>query len=275
MKETNEGTTLFISSRSNPKIAEIARLDDAKYRRRSELFIVDGIKLFREAVLSGYEIKCAVLREDTAGKYEGEVPAGVIKYIVTSPVFEKLTSERAPEGIIGVVGQNGLRYVNLLPENVKKANIGLILDGVQNPENLGAILRSANAFGIGGVLIGSADNVGAADPFGRKAQRASMGAAMKLTIYHSDDLCGACRELGKSKRLVAACLQKDSTTLDLFDFQPNDIAVIGNEGHGISDALLELCREKIYIPMQNGQESLNAASAAAVMLWEMYKSRKA
>ncbi|MCD8314884.1 MAG: RNA methyltransferase [Firmicutes bacterium] len=266
MNDENRGGRLLIKSRQNARILEAARLDEPKYRRADGLFLVDGIKLFREALSSGYRVKHVFLAESAASKYENELRDTDV-YLVSDCVFEKITDERAPEGVVGVVYADGEKYKTLADGDTANKKIDLVLDGIQNPENLGAILRSANAFGAEGVLL-----LDTADPFGRKALRASMGAAMRLRLFRAEREW-ACRNLSGSGRLVAAALDERSVPLGEFDFAPDDIVVIGNEGHGISPEIFSACGASVKIPMRRGQESLNAAVASSLILWERYKSR--
>ena len=135
---------------------------------------------------------------------------------------------------------------------------------------MGGILRTAAAFGFGSAIL-----VDCADPFGDRAVRASMGAIFRIRITETGDPGEAAEQLARSgRRLVAAALTDDSETLGSFVTSEDDVVVIGNEGHGISDKMLRACTVTLKVPMEAGCESLNAGSAAAVILWEYRKNRK-
>ena len=183
---------------------------------------------------------------------------------MTEEVYGKLTEEQNPEGIFAVAKKP---RVSTDPQNTKGTGGFLILDDLQNPQNLGTVIRTASALGISRILLGK----GCADPFGKKALRASMGTIFKIHLCLSNDLCAALPLLKKSGTVYAAALDEKAKDIRTVRFLPEDHLVIGNEGRGISDAVLSLCDEKVIIPMKQNTESLNAAAAAAILMWEKQK----
>ncbi len=263
-----------ITSRQNPAVAAAAKLSDKKYRDSEGLFLLDGIKLVREAALSGLSVKQVFLREDALEAYGEtigtELPEARI-YVLSESAFERITDERAPQGIIAAVKYD--ERVKRTAESASELPQGglLVLDAVQNPDNFGAVLRSASAFGIKAAVCGA----GCADVYGRKAMRASMGAALRVGCTYTSDLVRVCREAADIGRRIVATVPSEGAKLVYdFDFRSDDMIVIGNEGHGISSGLLDAATEAVYIPMEQGQESLNAAVAASVVLYEMYRQKK-
>ncbi len=263
--------TDIITSRQNPMISRTAKLGDKKFRDAEGLFLLDGIKLVLEAASPGLQVEYVIIREDAAGAYLERVTAalpGVKVYLAAPSAFERVTDERAPQGVVAAV-----RYSDAVKKTVSSAGevpkgVTLAFDGVQNPDNFGAIMRSARAFGIRNVLCGG----GCADVYSRKTMRASMGAALHMSTLYTSDLSGVCRGLvAKGRRVIATVPSADAKSLFDFTFREDDVIVIGNEGHGISDAVLSEADVDLYIPMVENQESLNAASAAAVILYEVYR----
>lgn len=267
-----------ITSRANPLLVKIGKLEDKKYRDAEGLFRFDGIKLFREAVLSGAEIKYVFVRESSRDRVISELEGhseiaeklgGVVPFTTLGDsAFDKISSEKSPEGIICVA-----KYV----DNFKKTDKingtavsgkAIILQSVRDPGNLGTILRCADAFGIENVILSD----DCADIFSPRTVRGAMGAVFRKKITVCADLCGTVSSLRESgRRVFAAALHRDSLKLGNFELRPTDIFVIGNEGHGISEDLIRACGETVCIPMCGGAESLNAGVAASICMWEISK----
>lgn len=263
-----------ITSRQNPTVSEASALSDAKKRREAGLFLADGIKLTLEALSSGLDVRRILLTERAAEKYGGAIMKsrrGADVYILSDAAFDRVTDEKAPEGIVSVIAFSDTVSRQYSPSDAEDAAGRLILDGVQNPENLGAILRSARAFGQRGVICGD----GCADVYGRRVMRSSMGAALHAGVLRTHSLADVCRELaGNGHRVIAAVPRPDAVPIQEFSPREGDCVIIGNEGHGISEAVAAEATDAVFIPMEPGQESLNAAAAAAVILWEFYKALK-
>ena len=260
----------LISSRQNEKIKEFAKLADAKYRREYGLFLAEGVKLAGEAVESGAAKYLLILdsaAEDCAVKSVlDKSGAGVIKYILTAPVFEKVSTERAPQGIIAVCSAPGTDVSDAAELDGKRL---IALDGIRDPGNLGTILRTAYAFGYDAALLSDC-----ADVYGHKTVRASMGAVFRIPV-----ITGGCREKlaflrDKGWEITGMTLAEDSLELGSFTVRDRTCFVIGNEGHGISEGVLSLCTSTARIPMTGKAESLNAAQACTVALWEAAKASR-
>jgi TrmH family RNA methyltransferase len=194
---------------------------------------------------------------------ERDINCNVI--FVSDSVFERLSDEMAPEGVICVA-----KYA----ENVKEitditelSGIGndekvLLLESVRDPSNIGAILRVAAAFGVD-MLVVSRD---CADVYNSKTLRASMGALFGLKVFKVDSIPAAVDALRRGgRRVFAAALDRNAVKLGEFRIESGDCVIIGNEGHGISEKAKALCQRKLIIPM-DGMESLNAAVAAAIQV---------
>ncbi|MBQ9347477.1 MAG: RNA methyltransferase [Oscillibacter sp.] len=255
-----------ITSRANPLIARVRKLaNDAAYRRESAAFVCDGIKLLNEALLpcaaGGDNTVETVLFSDTA--YPGG--AGL------PPMSSAVRLVEVPDGVLSVCSPSktpqGVLCVCAIPPQVLPDTLDgrryLALDGVQDPGNVGTILRTADAFGADGLFL----LPGCADLYHPRTVRASMGAVFRLPAWTCQ--LGELADLLDRSRLslYGAALRadaKDPRETDLF----RCALAIGSEGRGLSAEVLDLCAGVLRIPMRARCESLNAAAAAAVLLWE-------
>ena len=264
-----------VTSRQNDTIVTVSKLKMAKYRSETGLMQADGIKLAAEALEYG-DVRSLIisegsaLPEDVLAEAAGTaLEKGADVIIVPEPVFGKISSESAPQGIIAVCG---FERTEASPETYRKVsgsgNI-LILDGIQDPGNLGTIIRSAEAFGIKTVAL-----CGCADWTSQKALRASMGSAFRVFLPEVTDPAGFVRHLvSAGRRVLAADAGGDALVLGRYETRESDCVVIGNEGHGISDGVMSEVSGIVTIPMTGQNESLNASQAAACILWEYARNR--
>ncbi len=272
----------IITSRSNPLVVRLSKLEEKKHREDARLFRLDGIKLALEALAFGAEIEYIVVREDRLARFydeaEGffsdkEVSFGGELVVLGESAFSKLSPEKSPEGIITVV-----RYLDSL-HKIRSSTDALsfceddkllMLESVRDPGNMGTILRSAAAFGISAVIM-SRD---CADIYNPKVLRGAMGAVFKVKTFSTNDIVSDIGILRKNgRRVLAAALDEGAMKLGSFTPKGNDVFLIGNEGHGLSFEAVNASDRSVFIPMEEGTESLNAAVAASVCLWEMSKAR--
>lgn len=283
-----------ITSRRNPTVIWVMKLGDRKEREKTHSFRFDGVKLFAEALMAGVELTHILLRESSvqivASKTESIIGKKISDFtvncgmtVLSDDVFDKISTEKSPEGVICVgkyidkfhkiatINKVGIETVNdNICADIEKNEKVILAESMQDPTNVGAVIRCAVAMGIDRIIL-SAD---CADIYNSKTVRASMGTLFRQKITVVRDLCEAIGELRKSGRCVrAATLVRDADKLGEISLSPSDCIVIGNEGHGLSDAVIGACDKKIFIPIADGAESLNAATAAAVFMWELRKSR--
>ena len=267
-----------ITSRANPLIVSLSKLSDAKHRAEQSLFLAEGRKLSEETAGMA-EIRYILLRSDDGMADESVLPmlrrapscARIL--VLPSPVFAKISTENAPQGIITVLAPLQKLHVRADAERVERIRSlrgcrVLAVDSVQDPGNLGTIIRTAAAFGYKRILLG-----GCADIYHPRTVRASMGTLFRMEI----DVCASLAESlavlkEEGHRILAAALSDNSLCLGKDVLRPEDCVVIGNEGHGVSEAVLALSDGVVRIPMEPGTESLNAAGAAAVLLWEYFRT---
>ena len=255
-----------IQSRTNAKIKDGCRLTaSAKYRREQGLFTLEGLRLCADAAQSGCQVQTLFLTADAEEK-GGERLKILLKnaqkiYTVTEEVAEKLSDTVSSQGVFAIL--------QMLPETalaIQKGGKYVVLDTVQNPQNLGAIARTAEAFGINGLIVG-----GGCDRYNPKALRASMGSLLRLPVFETEDLAATVREIGKTVPTFATVPDCTAESICVQDFSGGAAAIIGNEGNGVREAVLSAAQKRVTIPMRGNAESLNAAAAATVTVWEMMK----
>ena len=246
-----------ITSRKNPLIAHLRKVvSDRSYRRECGEFLGDGTKLLEEAVRWNALLTCVV---HTAGTQLPALPDGVRVVQVPEDVMGSVSPMKAPQGALFLCRME----TQEVPEKLNGQR-WLVLDGVQDPGNVGTIWRTADALGADGLILVD----GCADPYNHKTVRATMGACFRLPVYEvkRQDLPALLERSGLP--LYATALRED--TVDLRDADLSRCAVvIGSEGRGVCEEILAMSEMTLKIPMRARCESLNAASAATVVLWEM------
>ena len=260
----------YISSRTNPLIVRISKLSDHKYREAEQLFIIEGEKLFDEM------IKCKITPEYAfATAKEAHLlkllPDSVESYEVSESVYQKISTEKSPQGIFCVIKylDNFHKFATIYSS--EKNNTLLCLSSLRDPGNLGTIIRTARAFGIKTVILSN----DCADIYSPKTLRASMGALFAVPTVRTSDLEATLRALNENGyQTLATTLNSSAVGLDSLSVNDKSIFVIGNEGHGLSDEIINACSASVYIPMTGGCESLNASIAASVVMWEIFKSQQ-
>jgi len=255
----------MITSKNNAVIVAASKLSDKKYRERTGTFAFEGIKLFSEALSADVRFSRVFVTETAYGKYRAmldELPEDVLT-LVSDAVYEKLSFESAPQGVFSVA-----EYFS--PKPKEDFSFVLLLDGVADPGNFGAILRSAEAFGVDAVYMGK----NGADLYNPKTVRACMGSLFRTDVRRTESIKDEIALLQKEGfRIFATALRRDSMDIRDVDFKGKIGFVIGNEGHGVSEEVLCTCDGTVIIPMREGPESLNAAVASGVVMWEAARQR--
>ena len=248
----------FITSRQNHAVQHVKKLaSNRKYRRETGEFLCEGPKMWAEAMEHGWVVSTLLTSEDELlRQYEGTPARSVL---VSPELLSYAADTETPQKMI---------FTCRIPEQSERLNGErfLVLDGVQDPGNVGTIWRTADAFGADGLIL----LPGCADPWSPKVVRATMGACFRLPVMTCtlENLCPMLAEQGIS--LYATALRED--TLDIRDADLKRAAVvIGSEGRGVSGDVLALCGATLKIPMRQRCESLNAAMAAGIVLWESFR----
>ena len=269
---------IYISSRTNPTVVRVASLKEKKYRDKYSAFLVEGWKLVEEALCAHLPVTEIFISEGKKDSYlsateallKQEKMGDVSIFVLSDACFEKISTEKAPQGVIAVIKHLDFfqECITIYRKSIFSESKVLCLFSVRDPGNLGAIVRSAVAFGTD-TLILSRD---CADVYNPKTLRAAMGSIFKLRIFMVEDMASAIEELrGMGRRVFAAELSERAVSLLDVGLLGSDVFVIGNEGHGISTEISSLCTGSVYIPIQQGVESLNASVAASILLWELGK----
>ena len=277
MRVTDE----VIVSRQNKHIVKLVKLSDRKHREDMRLFRFDGIKLLCEAVRRQVPLDSLFVRAGAAERLDNRMrdlygisldDVDCRMFRVSEELFDKISEEKSPEGVICVAN-----YIDKFHKmyKIEDGNFSwpsdasaLLLESVRDPSNVGAILRSAAALGVTHVIL-SED---CADLYHSKTVRASMGTMFSMSIDRVSQLpCVVRRLQDDGHRVFASTLDENAKPLDTVTFKAGDCVIIGNEGHGLQDETVTACDQTLYIPMQAQVESLNAAVAAALFLWEMGK----
>lgn len=269
-----------ITSRSNPRVKWAASLSTKKGRDEARSFIAEGEKLSFEAMEEGLAITHVFICENKKDKLIPKVREllGAEKYrdteviILSESAFMKISTEKAPQGIITVIKYlDFFREMDIIykEEFFSSANERVILlSSVRDPGNLGAVIRSAVAFGVDHVIL-TADS---ADLYNPKTVRSAMGSLFRVKATVVSDFPSAVAALQKTgRRVFAAELTSRAISVAKAKLRATDAIIIGNEGHGIPEELSSVCDGSVYIPISHKTESLNASVAAAVFMWEMGK----
>ncbi len=244
-----------ITSRQNSLLVKTVKLQTSKkFRQAQGLFVGDGTKLLQEAIRWAPEsLEAVILREDVTLP---ELPDHVRAVQVSRSLMEQVSQMEAPEGAIFLAKMPGEREGEVVPGC-------LILDGIQDPGNVGTILRTADALDVPVFLT-----EGCCDPYNPKTVRATMGAIFRTPpgVIRREDLIRVCRE--KNIPLLATALSDQAVDLRNQDLKQAAV-IMGSEGSGVSEQLLEASQGQVIIPMHPRCESLNAAVASAIVLWQM------
>lgn len=256
-----------ITSRANRLIVETAKLQDRKHRQREKLFFFEGKKLLEEAILHHVPLVRVFVTENNIA-FLNDLPANVERYIVSESVYEKISAENSPEGVFCVASHLDRLHKFATIYNVCEKGSRFMAVSVRDPGNLGTILRSARAMGIDCLLLSS----DCADLYHPRTIRGAMGALFSLptlTVSNTEASVAALQDAGY--RVYAAALTDAACDVRKIEITSDTCFMVGNEGHGLPESLVLAADQAVIIPMKPGSESLNVASAASLLLWEIGK----
>lgn len=234
----------IITSKDNELIKHIKKLKDKKYRDENKEYVVEGIKMIEEAIQEKCQIKQIIICDDCekTSIISKEQMYEIAKYeciYVTNKVFESITGVVNPQGILAIIERN-----NTKQENIRSEEIIVALDDIQDPGNLGTILRTVDSIGLTQILVSK----GTADVYNPKVVRSSMGAIFRVNIIECEDLKQTLKNLQKQNyEIVVTSLQGKNS---IYEIKYNKkIIVIGNEANGVEKEIQELANQKVKIPM--------------------------
>ncbi|MES2220389.1 MAG: RNA methyltransferase, partial [Acidobacteriota bacterium] len=255
----------MIRSRQN------ARLKDLRQRLlhpgigEDGLIAIEGDHLLQEAQRSGLQVDTIFLREDRIAKRESSIPGNVKVLTVAADALDHACATESPQGIAALVQAPPWTLESLLAAETPRL---VILAGLQDPGNVGTIIRSAEAFAANGVLL----TPGSASPWNHKALRASAGSSFRLPVVSLGDV-SMLRCLAEKRIPFYACVADAGVSIVDADLRGSIAFVIGNEGAGISPGILAFCGGRLHVPCPGHVESLNAAIAASIVLYEASRQR--
>ena len=258
----------IITSKNNEFVKEIKKLKENKYRDQNKQFIVEGIKMVAEAIEEKADINTIVVCEDCIndGSIDKKLLYEIAKFnciYVNEKVFNIITDVTNPQGILAVINQN--RKNNEIDYT---ADFIVALDGIQDPGNLGTILRTADSANLKQLIVSNET----ADCYNSKVVRSTMGGIFRVNVIRENNLVESLKQLKQQGfEIVVTSLETNNS---IYNISYNKkVVVIGNEANGVSKEVLELADKKVKIPMLGKTESLNAGVAAGIMIYEYVREK--
>lgn len=261
----------IITSKENPAVKHAAKLlKSAKYRRQENMFLAEGIRLCRDAAFSGVKIHWLFYTEEAFEKYPADVKMLIEQaekaFVLAGRLMDGLSDTVTPQGVLCVCSM--LDKTDCLDKMDASGHL-LGLEDIQDPSNLGTILRTAEALGVGGVIL----TKGCCDIYSPKVLRGSMGAVFRLPLFQAETMEQAVESLKKKEILtLAAVPDRSAAPVTQIRFTSPAAVLVGNEGNGLKPETISACHRRITIPMLGRAESLNASVAASLLMWEMMRS---
>lgn len=252
---------MIITSREN-KIFKLAKLlKTAKGRSEKELFLIEGIRSVRDAIEKNADMECIILKDGTTPDFKAKCDV----FTFAPKLFEDVCETVSPQGVMAVcrIKKNNLEDISA---SGKKCIV--MCEALQDPGNIGSVIRTAHAADCGGVIL----TKGCCDLYNPKIIRATMTGIFSVPVVQnavSEQVVEYFKKNGY--KIVAGALSKESVDFYEADLTGKVLIIIGNEGNGITDKTLSLCDSVVKIPMRSDAESLNAAVAGSVMIYEHYR----
>ena len=266
-----------IKSRENKTFKESLKVTKLKkYRDLLDEFSAEGIKICQEILNSNVEVENLFFTKHTYIENKNFLNRLIKKsensYLITDNLIKQLSNTTSPQEILCICKKPKNIVASLEKLLNKKNNSILILEDIQNPLNLGTILRTADAFGIKGVIL----NENCCELYNPKVLSGSMGSTFRLLFHFSEKLEKTVLELRKRLKVdvFSTTLSDDSLPLGKIKFPERCAVIIGNEGNGITQKVTDASNFKVKIPMSKGANSLNASIAAGIILWELRKNTR-
>lgn len=271
----------MITSPTNDRIKRVAKLaKSSKYRKEENVFIVEGIRMFREIPAS--DIKEVYMTEDFFNKYREESIFKEMRMLdphddiskkiprncelVSEQVMEKMTDTVTPQGVVAVVKRPSYSTTSIM-EN--EAAFILFLEDIQDPGNLGTMFRTAEAAGVSGIIM----SAGTVDVYNPKVVRATMGSIFRMPFAYTNDIKESIKLVKQNGYQVHAAALEGADSCYNKNYNGKVAVIIGNEGNGLKKDTIDEATDSIYIPMYGRAESLNASISAAVLLYEISRQK--
>lgn len=253
-----------ITSKDNSLIKFVSMLNSSAKQRKSEkLFVLEGLRICLDAYDNNIKFDKLIVTKTALQKYPMQID--LFKnisdscYILREDLFKKISDTNSPQGIIAVAKMTKQK------NNILKCGRYIALENISDPSNLGAIARSAEALGASGIIL----SVDGCDPYSPKSLRASMGTLLRIPLYITDNIMYLIKDNGL--RSFACVVEKEAKSINDVNFADGDVLIIGNEANGLTEAAKSNADFCVTIQMKGKAESLNAAAAASIAMWEMLK----
>lgn len=256
-----------ITGKNNDLIKNVKKLlSSSGYRREQGLFVLEGARLVFDVLNSFYSVKYFFVTDEAYKKYYSQADALMSvsekSFVISQAVSDKISDTKNSQGIFAVC-----RMKEDCEITIGCSDKLIALDNVQDPGNLGSIIRTAEALGINAVIVG-----GGCDIYNPKVLRSSMGSVLRMNILQMNNLCSYLGKLKESNmRLYSTSPNRTAQSITEIDFSNGGICVIGNEANGVSDDIISISDGCVTIPMMGRAESLNASAAASITMWEMLR----
>ena len=255
----------IITSRENPLIKLVAALQvSSEKRKRNGLFVLEGLRICKDACDNGIKFDKLIVSDAAAEKYAADTEKfSLISdecYKIPDSLFKKISDTKTPQGIIAVAKMPVTGSCG-----IDKNGKYIALENVSDPSNLGAISRTAEALGVNGIILSS----DGCDPYSPKALRASMGTLLRVPVFVTESFAETLKSTGLKR--YACVVDKTAESKKEQSFENGSVVMIGNEANGLTDSAKHSADVLVTIPMTGRAESLNAAAAAAIAMWEMMK----
>lgn len=252
---------ILIESKENNLFKNTKKLKDRKNRTKTNKYIIEGFRLVQEAFKAKVDVEYLIVAEDAEERINDFFADYINKdlkiYKISNNLFKELISTENPQGILAVIKMNTMDLKS-------DGDFYLLCDKLQDPGNLGTIIRTAHAAGVEGIIL----TKGTVDIYNEKTIRSTMGSMFYIPIHYDDENLSLVKELkDKGFNLVVTSLDTNKSFFQV-DLRNKVLLTVGNEGNGVSSEVLELADTKVKIPMPGNAESLNVAIAASVIMYE-------
>lgn len=262
-----------ILSKDNPNIKRLYKLSQSKnFRYEENLFLLEGVKLAQEAVKANIKIKSVYGTEKALQKYplimQDIMPYASQAYFISEQIANKISYTKSPQGIFCECIMPNNQF---MLDKIELDGGYLLLSSLQDPGNVGTIIRSCEAFHLKALLLSS----DCPDIYSPKILRAAMGSVFRLPIMLCEDVAQTIAQLKQiGIKVYATTLNKHALPVQTQNLSKSSCVVIGNEGNGLNESIINCCDSSLYIPMAGQTESLNASVAASIVAWEMFKGEQ-
>lgn len=283
----------MITSFNNKAVRDVVQLNQkAKARDKQGLFVAEGVKMFAEAP-TGRIAKVYIaqrMEEELREKYEDKL-GKLSCETVADEVFDKMSDTKTPQGVLCLIRQFHYDIEDMLAGKYRRNNKGMsivmnddshtetkdkkqmlfiVLEDMQDPGNLGTVFRTGEGAGVDGIIMSGRT----VDVYNPKTIRSTMGSVYRVPFLYAEDICAAIRTLQQHGICVYAAQLKKSKSYDMFDYRKGTAFLIGNESNGLKEETAECADAYLRIPMEGRVESLNAAVASSILLYEAYRQRR-